>query len=140
MIPESDKLMKVRSGEKEMTCIICPIGCHLHVDRRDDGSLKVTGNKCKRGKDYAYAEFSDPRRTVTATCAVIDGESKRLAVKSSEPVPVAKIGAFVEDIYKLRVPSPVAMGDEVGTNLADTGISVLASMPVGRSGVKGDVT
>ena len=37
------------SGEEEMICIVCPVGCRLRVNKNEDGSLSVTGNSCPRG-------------------------------------------------------------------------------------------
>lgn len=34
---------------KNLTCIVCPNGCHLQVEEAD-GSYIVHGNRCPRGK------------------------------------------------------------------------------------------
>ena len=33
--------------EKELVCIVCPIGCRLKITGETD-NLQITGNKCKR--------------------------------------------------------------------------------------------
>ena len=38
--------------KRELTCIICPIGCQLTVEKTDD-EIKVSGNTCPRGEKYA---------------------------------------------------------------------------------------
>ena len=35
--------------KKEMTCIACPMGCHLTVEGEGD-NWTVTGNSCKNGE------------------------------------------------------------------------------------------
>ncbi len=53
---------------RELTCIVCPIGCRLSVEDAADGELQVTGNRCPRGAAYAVEEIRSPKRVVTATC------------------------------------------------------------------------
>lgn len=134
MIAENQRLVRVRDTDDELTCIVCPIGCHLTVNRTEDGSLEVSGNRCKRGVAYAEEEFRDPRRMVTGTCAVTHGSFFRLPVRSSESVPVDQIPAFLNAMYELRVPAPVSRGDCVAENVADTGIDLVATMSVEREG------
>jgi CxxC motif-containing protein len=134
MIAENQRLVRVRDSEDELTCIVCPIGCRMHVSRKEDGSLRVTGNKCKRGAAYAEEEFRDPRRMVTGTCAVADGTFYRLPVRSSESVPVDRIPRFLNAMYELRVPAPVRRGEVIARNLGDTGIDLVATMTVETEG------
>ena len=53
---------------REMTCIVCPIGCQL---RADPTKMTVSGNRCTRGRKYALEELTSPRRTVTSTIRII---------------------------------------------------------------------
>ena len=67
---------------RELTCIICPIGCSLLVDEgagpdknssvsgNGDAALTITGNRCNRGIVYAQEEVRSPKRVVTATCGI----------------------------------------------------------------------
>ncbi len=130
MIRENQKLVRVRSGDKELTCIVCPIGCQMTVERGSDGSISVTGNRCKRGAAYAEEEFTDPRRVVTATAAIPDGDPVRVPVRSVGPVPVDRIAAFLAAVYELRLSAPVAVGERVLTDVVDTGIDLVATMSV----------
>ena len=130
MIAENQRLIRVRDTEDELTCIVCPIGCRLHAARLDDGTLEVTGNQCKRGIAYAEEEFSDPRRVVTGTCALRDGNWYRLPVRSSAGVPVQDIAAFLNAMYELELTAPIDRGDTVATDLAGTGIDLVATMTV----------
>lgn len=130
MIAENQRLIRVRDTDDELTCIVCPIGCRLHAERLDDGSLKVTGNRCKRGLAYAEEEFRDPRRPVTGTCAVTGGDFFRLPVKSSEPVAVDTIPSFLNAMYELDLAAPVECGHVVATDVAGTGIDLIATMSI----------
>ena len=33
----------------ELICIVCPVGCHLTINKNEEG-FKVEGNTCKRGE------------------------------------------------------------------------------------------
>ena len=48
---------------KELVCIVCPRSCRMTITS-DGDELVVTGNTCKRGKEFAVSEMTDPRRTV----------------------------------------------------------------------------
>lgn len=130
MIAENQRLVRVRDTDDELTCIVCPIGCRLTVDRKDDGSLEVHGNRCKRGAAYAEEEFRDPRRMVTGTCAISNGDFVRLPVRSSESVPVDDIAPFLNAMYRLDVNAPVRCGQVIASDLAGTGIDLVATMSV----------
>jgi CxxC motif-containing protein len=132
MIAENQRLVRVRDTDDELTCIVCPIGCRLTVNRNEDGSLEVSGNRCRRGAAYAEEEFRDPRRMVTGTCAIAGGDVYRLPVRSSESVPVDDIASFLNAMYRLVVDAPVSCGDVVATNVAETGIDLVATMTVER--------
>jgi len=97
--------------------------------------LKVSGNRCSRGIAYAQEEINAPKRTVTATCALLIDKTqaqspyapRRVPVKTTIPCPKEKISALLSDIYNTKVPLPVKMGSAVITNWNQTGIDVVAT-------------
>ena len=48
---------------RELTCIRCPIGCHITVEMENGEVRSVTGNSCPRGEEYASNEVTHPVRT-----------------------------------------------------------------------------
>ena len=52
--------------KKNFVCIECPRGCELTAETTEKG-VSVTGNFCPRGKKYAEAEVTCPRRVVTSS-------------------------------------------------------------------------
>lgn len=42
---------------KEYICITCPNGCHLKYDEINN---ICEGNKCPKGKEYAFNEYFHP--------------------------------------------------------------------------------
>jgi len=124
---------------KELTCIVCPVGCGLavvHDDNVDAGALTVTGNRCPRGADYAREEIIDPRRVVTATCAIEKNTAgtstlKRVPVRTTVPCPREKIPALLADIYGIKINLPVKTGDTVIEDWNGCGINVVVTRTVG---------
>jgi len=124
---------------RELTCIVCPIGCSLSVEESPvpEGlsSLTVTGNRCNRGAAYAEEEIRAPKRVVTATCGIVltSGEPgsrgltapRRIPVKSSAPCPKEKIHELLKDIYSVKLSLPVKVGDRLITDWKGSGIDVV---------------
>ena len=106
---------------KEMTCIICPRGCHLIVD--DD--LNVTGNTCPRGKAYAISELTHPVRMITSTVRVINRENVVASVKTSEAIDKDKMFDVIDLINSLYVEAPCHVGDVLVHNVFNTNVDIL---------------
>lgn len=127
MIAENQKLIRVRRDEPERTCIVCPIGCQLTITVNEDDTISVSGNRCRRGEEYAQEEYRDPRRIVTATAAISGGTLLRMPVRSSAGVPVEDLASFLNAVYELRLEAPVTRGTVVAENVADTGVDLIAT-------------
>ena len=111
---------------REMTCIICPMGCRLTVEI-DGAAIKVSGNTCKRGETYAVQEATCPMRTVTSLIAV-DGAALPLCpVKTAGQVPKAKIAEVLAALRTARATAPIKLGDVLIANVADTGVDIVAT-------------
>lgn len=118
------------ANEKEITCIVCPIGCKILV--RTDGKHfeLLDGNKCKRGIDYARNEALDPRRMLTSSVLVKNGEWPLVSVKSSQPVPKDKIFSVLKEIKRTRINAPIRSGKLIIKNVADTKIDIVATKSI----------
>ena len=71
---------------KELVCIVCPRSCRITITS-DGDELVVTGNTCKRGKEFAVSEMTDPRRTVCTTVRTAFPSVPVLPVRVSGPIP-----------------------------------------------------
>ena len=133
---------------RNLTCIVCPIGCALVVEGEEQGAsaaadedgfpaLTITGNRCPRGAVYAQEEVRAPKRVVTATCPIDAAVSARgagrglyapgrIPVKTLSPCPREKIPSLLADIYKTKVSVPVKAGDTVIADWNGEGINVIA--------------
>lgn len=124
---------------EELICITCPMGCHLSIDKQEDGTLAVTGNRCPRGVKYANEELLAPKRVVSATASIVladesahaIGEISRLPVRSTGAYPKADVPELLEAIYKLRVSLPVKRGDVLIHDFKGSGVDVIATRSLG---------
>lgn len=120
------------SEVKNMICICCPMGCHLTVDLRDNGDIKVSGNACPRGAKYAQDEIRCPKRMVTSIVRVDGGIIDMVSVKTKEGVPKDKIFEVLEALKSVRLTAPVRIGDIVVANVCDTGVDIIATKNINK--------
>ena len=111
--------------ERDLTCIICPRGCQLHVTVADDGNITVTGNTCARGKDYGVTELTHPTRTLTTTVLTADGSM--LSVRTNAPVPKEKLFDCMKAVNAVVVDHDIDYGDVVIPNILETGADLIAT-------------
>lgn len=110
---------------KELICIVCPKGCHLKVDEKND--YKVTGNSCSRGEAYGREELVHPVRTLTTTVILKGCDLRRLPVRTDRPVPKSKMMECMQAVKGFCVQAPVKMGDIVIRDIAGTGANLISS-------------
>lgn len=109
-----------------LTCINCPMGCRLTVDVENGQVVQVTGNACARGATYARQESIAPLRMVTAVAAVA-GSRIPISLKTERPIPKHKIADCMQAIRTLQLKLPIALGDVLLENAADTGVALIAT-------------
>ncbi|MFP4312031.1 MAG: DUF1667 domain-containing protein [Nitriliruptoraceae bacterium] len=116
----------------EYVCTNCPLGCRLEVDAVDDDVIEVRGNTCKRGVKYGIQEHLDPRREVSTTMWLAGGPMERIPVRAAEAVPKPKVTEFVASLAGMVVQAPIACGQVLASDVAGTGIDVIATREVER--------
>ncbi len=109
--------------KKELICIICPRGCRLAVDISND-NIEVSGNGCKRGKDYGIGECTNPMRTVTSSVRLTDGKGM-VSVKTSKPIKKADIFEVMDVIRNANAAAPIKIGDILIENVC--GCDIIAT-------------
>lgn len=114
--------------KKDLTCINCPLGCLVTVTMDEKGNITdITGNTCKRGEVYARNEVKNPVRVVTSTVKLDGGKEYSVSVKTADAIPKNKMKEAMIEINKASIKAPVHVGDIVIENIADTGISLIAT-------------
>lgn len=112
----------------QLTCIVCPAGCLVQVDRDPEGKVSsVKGHECTRGYDYALQEALDPRRVLTTTVRVEGAAWPLVAVRTRRPIPRGSLMAAMKELQRLRLEHPVAPGEVVAQDVAGTGVEVVVT-------------
>ena len=95
--------------KKKFICIVCPKSCELETD-----GTEVTGEKCKRGKQFALQEVISPLRVITTTIRYENKNNiKMIPVKTSKPVPLNRIFDFMKEIKKIRLQEIPSIGTQI---------------------------
>ena len=117
---------------KELTCIGCPRGCTLKIERDGDG-WSVTGNTCPRGREFAVSEMTAPKRMVTSSVPVDNGNYKTVSVKTSVSIPKELIFESLAALNGVKLTAPVKIGDAVVKNVLGTGADFVATRNVEKA-------
>lgn len=110
---------------RNMTCIVCPMGCSITVETEDGIIQNISGNSCPRGAQYAKSECTNPTRTVTTTAMGSDGYP--IPVKTDRPIPKDKIRECMDIINRIVVDVPVKIGDVAAKDVFGSNIVVTAN-------------
>lgn len=116
--------------KRELTCIGCPLGCQVTVSMNGGEVVSVEGNTCKRGAEYARKEVTNPTRIVTSTVIVTGGRDVTVSVKTRTDIPKEKIFDCVRALKGISIPAPVHIGDVVLSDVAGTGVDMIATSNV----------
>ncbi len=122
----------MRRIQREIICIVCPTGCRIQVNGDDPQQLTITGNECKRGKEYALKEITDPRRTLITTVRLGHGRLRRLPVRTNIEIPKQNIFPCMEVINRAEVEAPVEIGQVIISDILGTGADLIATRSMAR--------
>lgn len=124
--------MECKVQNIELICIGCPLGCNLNVKMNGAEVEEVTGNSCKKGAEYAKKEVTNPTRIVTSIVKVKNGNIAVVPVKTKDDIPKSKIGDCVKTLKNLEVEAPIKIGDVLLTNVAGTGVDIIATRNISK--------
>ncbi|OGO79488.1 MAG: NAD(FAD)-dependent dehydrogenase [Clostridiales bacterium GWB2_37_7] len=113
--------------QKALVCIGCPLGCRLEVTIENSEVLHVTGQSCKKGWAYAFKEYTNPTRILTTTVVVENGYPEVASVKTEKDIPKNKLFECIKELKEVSLTAPVHINDIVITNVANTGVNVIAT-------------
>jgi len=113
--------------EQEIICVGCPLGCRIEASISGDGKVSVIGgNQCKKWLKYALDEIKSPVRILTTTL-LVEGAGRPLPVRSSKPVPKSMVKDCVQALAKIRVKTPVKIGQVIVPNVCGTEADLISS-------------
>ncbi len=116
---------------RNLTCINCPMGCALTIEMEGNKVVSISGNTCPRGDAYGRKEVTNPTRIVTSTVRVTGGAADMVSVKTKQDIPKEKIFDCVKALKDVEVQAPVHVGDVIVSDVAGTGVDIVATRNVG---------
>lgn len=111
---------------KELVCIVCPNGCTMMIEETGT-SIKVSGNQCKRGEEFAVSEMIHPMRTICSTVKTNFPKVPVLPVRVSEEIPKDKISDVMREINKVVITKPISIGDVIIENVLGLNVNIIAT-------------
>ena len=121
---------ELKEYTKNLTCIICPMGCQLEAAVKkvdpDDVQITVTGNACKRGEEYAKKELTLPMRTLTCTVCVKNGKRPLVSAKTKGEIPKDLLLDAMQYVRRLVINAPVTAGQVIDFDFLQTGVPLVA--------------
>ncbi|MCI9315092.1 MAG: DUF1667 domain-containing protein [Lachnospiraceae bacterium] len=118
---------------RNLTCINCPMGCALTIEMEGNEVVSISGNTCPRGDAYGRKEVTNPTRIVTSTVRVTGGTADMVSVKTKQDIPKEKIFDCVKALKDVEVQAPVHVGDVIVSDVAGTGVDIVATRNVGTT-------
>ncbi len=109
---------------KEYICIVCPNGCHLKYDEINN---TCEGNKCPRGKEYAFNEFHHPKRSVCSSVKTTIEEFPVVSVRTNGEIDKNLIPELLEVLKKVIINERIEINSVVIKNVLNTGVDIITT-------------
>jgi CxxC motif-containing protein len=114
--------------EEKIICIGCPLGCETTLKIDDQGEvIKITGTKCKEGRQYVIEEYRSPVRVLTATVLTQNSVRPLFPVRTNKPLLKTQLKEAARALKGLKVKPPIQVGQILLPNLMNTGVDVIAT-------------
>lgn len=124
--------MDKNKNTHKLLCIVCPEGCEIEATEID-GEFVFEQGICKRGQDYARQEIINPCRFLTTTVRIKGGVQAMLPVRTSKAISKKKLVEAMQQIAAIETAAPIKLGAVICSNVANTGITLVASKTVAAS-------
>jgi CxxC motif-containing protein len=96
----------------------------------DGPDIKVEGNTCKRGEQFARNEIISPMRSLTTTVRTVFKEFPVLPVRTDRDIPKALVLSAMKEINSITVSKKAVMGEYIIENILNTGANIIASCDI----------
>ena len=111
---------------REIICIVCPLGCRMNVEFVGAEVKAVEGNQCKLGPKHAQKEISFPGRVLTTTIKTDNPQMPLLPIRSNQEIPKGQLLDCMKVISGDSVKGPIKLGDPVIQNILGLGVDMVA--------------
>jgi CxxC motif-containing protein len=112
-----------------MVCFICPKSCFLSV-QEVNGEIRVEGNHCLRGIEFARKEHGDPERILTSTMRVNNGTLPLVSIRSENPVKKAELINLIKHFDVLSIDAPISNGQTLFSGIGQNKVNIIATRSV----------
>lgn len=115
---------------KQIKCIVCPIGCDIIVDFKDETKeiISFSGNECKKGINFVKEELIMPSRLLTTTIKINSTICGRFPIRSDIYIPKENMQEMIREVKKIKVEVPIKSGQIVADNFMGLGIKILSCL------------
>jgi CxxC motif-containing protein len=112
----------------EIICIICPLACRISVAVDDEARIIELANfQCKKGEEYAVAEYRAPLRALTTTVMVEKSRHTLLPVRTNRAIPRKELFNCMDHLARIKVKPPLKRGEVIVKNILNTGSDIIAT-------------
>ena len=115
---------------KKAVCTECPVGCILAIETGLGLPVKIAGNKCPKGEEYALSEIKNPLRILTSTVLTAGLSLKMLPVRTDKAIPRNSLIEAMKEVRKLKVTKPVQAGEIIVKDFPVRGVNLIATRAV----------
>jgi len=112
---------------KRFICIECPKSCALSVDIENCRVVKISGNECPKGEEYAALEIENPMRILTSVVLAEGLSLKMVPVRTDKPIPKSRLTEAMEEIKKIRLTKPVKPREVIVSNFLSLNANLIAT-------------
>ena len=124
-----DVFVVPQRGEKQVTCIVCPIGCRVLAEERE-GEFAFSGNRCPRGAEFTLTELTAPMRSLTTTVRTVFPEAPVLSVRTNCDVPKGIIPTLMRELSTTLVSERIGIGEAVICDISGIGCEIIATSDI----------
>lgn len=117
---------------KQLTCIVCPIGCRITADIIN-GEYEFSGNRCARGAEFAKTELTAPKRSLTTTVRTAFRDMPALPVRTNGEIPKETIPDAMRVLGSVLVSHRIGIGDIVVKDIMGSGCDIIAASDMLKS-------
>jgi CxxC motif-containing protein len=115
-------------AQEKIICIGCPMACETTLKVNDEGEVvKVTGYKCKEGRQYVLEEHRTPVRVFTSTVLTENSSQPLLPVRTNRPILKTKLNEAARALIGVKAKPPVTVGQIILPNLLNTDADIVAT-------------
>ena len=116
-----------KAGTREVTCVLCPMGCKALVTIEGRNKIRVENVECQRGREYAVTELKAPKRDFFTTVRVRGARIPVCPVRTTRPIPKERINECNYALAKVVLQAPIRAGQTIVKNFLGLGVDVVAT-------------